>query len=99
MLRPGGRILVTAGREPQPPTPLWPLYTRVVSVVGFVISLATTAELAGAARAINVRLGGAGFAMTVNDVLTLEKTGQAHAMVESGQPGRIVIKVAAPGTG
>ena len=99
MLRPGGRILVTAGREPQPPTPLWPLYTRDVSVVGFVISLATTAELASAARAINARLGGAGFAMTVNDVLTLDKTGQAHAMVESGQPGRIVIKVAAPGTG
>jgi len=94
MLRPGGRILVTAGREPQPPTPLWPLYTRDITVVGFVISRASTADLADAARALNARLGGAGFAITVNDVLTLDETGQAHARVESGQPGRIVIRVA-----
>jgi len=95
MVRPGGRILITAGREPQPPAPLWPLYTRDVSVTGFVISRATTAELASAARAINARLD-AGFAINVTDVLPLDRTAEAHARVEAGQAGRIVITVPAP---
>jgi NADPH:quinone reductase-like Zn-dependent oxidoreductase len=95
MAAPGGRILITAGREPQPPTPLWPLYTNDISVTGFVISRAATAELAAAARAINDRLSsGADFALTISDVLPLDQTAQAHTRVESGESGRIVIKVA-----
>jgi NADPH:quinone reductase-like Zn-dependent oxidoreductase len=95
MVAPGGRILITAGRAPQPPTPLWPLYTNDISVSGFVISRAATAELAAAARAINGWLSsGADFGPVVSDVLPLEQTAQAHARVESGEPGRIVIKVA-----
>jgi len=46
----GGRILVTAGREPQADFPWWAFYTRALTVAGFVISLAT-AELAETARA------------------------------------------------
>jgi NADPH:quinone reductase-like Zn-dependent oxidoreductase len=97
MVRPGGRILVTAGRQPQPPTPWWPLYTRDISVIGFVISRATTAELADAARTINAHLTGPGFAVSVAGVLPLEETRQAHAEVESGRRGRLVIQVTAPG--
>ena len=93
MVKPGGRILVTAGREPQPPAPLWPLYTRDISVIGFVISRATAAELADTARCLNTCLGGSGFAIKVADVLTLDKTAKAHNVVESGQRGRIVIRV------
>ena len=95
MVRPGGQILITAGREPQPPTPLWPMYTADISVTGFVISRANTAELAAAARALNARLAGDGFAIDVADVLPLDKTAEAQARVESGQAGRIVIAVAA----
>jgi NADPH:quinone reductase-like Zn-dependent oxidoreductase len=96
MVKPGGRILVTAGPEAQPPTPLRPLYTQDIRVIGFVISRATVAELADAARGLNARLGGAGFAINVTDVLALDMTGEAHAAVESGHRGRIVIRVTPP---
>lgn len=95
MVAPGGRVLITAGRQPQPPTPLWPLYTNDISVTGFVISRATTAELAAAARAINARLSGGGdFGLAVGDVMPLDQMAQAHARVESGESRRIVIKIA-----
>ena len=94
LVRPGGRILVTAGKDAQPPTPLWPLYTRDLSVIGFVISRATAAELADAADAVNTHLADRGFGIAVADVLPLEQTAQAHKRVESGQRGRIVIRVA-----
>lgn len=94
LARPGGRIVVTAGREAQPPTPLWPLYSRDIAVLGFVINRATTAELADAAGAVSARLGGDGFCLSIAEVLPLEQTAQAHARVEAGQPGRIVISVA-----
>jgi NADPH:quinone reductase-like Zn-dependent oxidoreductase len=94
LVKPGGRILVTAGRDAQPPTPLWPLYTRDLSVVGFVISRATAGELADAADAINTHLADQDFGIAVADVVPLEQTAQAHKRVESGQRGRIVVRVA-----
>jgi NADPH:quinone reductase-like Zn-dependent oxidoreductase len=94
MMAAGGRILVTAGREPQPPTAWWPFYTRDLTVTGFVISLATAAELALAARAINRRLGGAGFGLRIAEALPLDQTARAHALVETGQPrGRVVLTI------
>ncbi|MBO0777038.1 MAG: zinc-binding dehydrogenase, partial [Actinobacteria bacterium] len=96
LVRPGGHILITAGREPQPPTALWPLYTRDVTVTGFVISRATVADLADAAGALNARLAAGGFPVQVADVLPLERTAGAHARVEAGQRGRIVVQVAQP---
>jgi NADPH:quinone reductase-like Zn-dependent oxidoreductase len=88
---PGGRILITAGRDPQPPASLWPLYTRDLTVTGFVISRATAADLADAAAAINARLANGGFGVDVSEVLPLARTAEAHARVEAGQPGRLVI--------
>ena len=90
----GGRILVTAGREPQPATPWWAFYTRDLTVTGFVISLATATELADAARAINRRLAGPGFAAQIAEVIPLAETARAHALVESGKArGRVVVAV------
>lgn len=92
----GGRILVTAGRGTQADFPWWAFYTRDLTVAGFVISLATAAELAGAARAINRRLAGPGFAVQVAEILPLGETARAHALVESGQAhGRVVVTVRA----
>jgi len=69
-------------------------YTRDLAVAGFVISLATAAELADAARAINRRLAGPGFAVQVAEILPLGETARAHALVESGQVhGRVVVTV------
>ncbi len=89
-----GRIVITAGREPQPSTPLWSLYTRDISVIGFVISLATVAELADAARAINRRIGGPGFATRIADAFPLTETAKAHTLVEAAPKGRVVIEIA-----
>ena len=91
LVRPGGVILVTAGRQPQPPTPLWPLYTRDISVIGFVISRATAADLAAAARTINASIAAGDIPVTIADVLALDRMAEAHARVESGQRGRIVV--------
>lgn len=90
----GGRILVTAGREPQADFPWWALYTRDLTVTGFVISLATAPELADAARAISRRLAGPGFAVRAAKIIPLAETARAHALVESGQAhGRVVVTV------
>jgi len=67
-------------------------YTRDLAVAGFVISLATAAELADAARAINRRLAGPGFAVRVAETVPLAQTARAHALVESGEArGRVVV--------
>jgi NADPH:quinone reductase-like Zn-dependent oxidoreductase len=93
MARPGGQVLIIAGRDTQPPTSLWPMYTKDLSVTGFVISRATSAELASAARGINAQLSLSGFEVDVRDVLPLERTAEAHARLEAGQTGRLVIQV------
>jgi NADPH:quinone reductase-like Zn-dependent oxidoreductase len=93
VMAPGGTIIVTAGREQQPPTALWQLYTNDVSVAGFVISRASTAELSAAARWINRRLAGPGFAVEVARRLPLSRTSEGHRLVELGTRGRVVIDV------
>jgi NADPH:quinone reductase-like Zn-dependent oxidoreductase len=92
-LRPGATIVVSAGRQAQPPTPLWPLYTNDITVTGFVISRAATNELADAARAINALLGGASSPVEVSHVVPLEETARAHQLVEDGVRGRVVIAI------
>ena len=90
----GGKIIVTAGAEPQPPgTSLLPIFTRDISVIGFVISLATTTELADAAHAINRHLASGGLTTTTASVIPLGKTAEAHALVESRQPARAIIQI------
>jgi hypothetical protein len=89
----GGKIIVTAGVEPQPPkTSLLPIFTRDISVIGFVISLATATELADAAQAINRQLASGGFT-TKADIMPLDKTAEAHALVESRRSARAVIRI------
>jgi NADPH:quinone reductase-like Zn-dependent oxidoreductase len=93
LVRPGGTIVVTAGREPQPPTPLWPFYTNDLSVVGFVISRATVADLADAARAVNDHLTAGGLGVEVAHVVPLADTARAHELVEYGVRGRVVVTI------
>jgi NADPH:quinone reductase-like Zn-dependent oxidoreductase len=92
-LRPGGTIVVTAGRRLQPPTSLWPLYTNDITVTGFVISRATVDDLAHAARAINSLLRRHGSPVEISTVVPLDETARAHQLVESRVRGRVVIAV------
>ena len=90
----GGKIIVTAGAEPQPPkTSLLPIFTRDISVIGFVISLATATELADAAQAINRHLASNGFTTKAAGTMPLSKTAEAHALVESRQSARAIIQI------
>jgi NADPH:quinone reductase-like Zn-dependent oxidoreductase len=90
----GGKIIVTAGVAPQPPqTLLQAVYTRDISVIGFVISLATATELADAAQAVNRHLASGSFTMKGTSVMPLDKTAEAHALVESRQSARAVIQI------
>lgn len=89
-----GKIIVTAGTEPQPPkTSLLPIFTRDISVIGFVISLAPATELADAAQAINRHLASGGFTRKTASIMPLGKTAEAHALVESRQSARAIIQI------
>jgi NADPH:quinone reductase-like Zn-dependent oxidoreductase len=90
----GGKIIVTAGTEPQPPsTSLLPIFTRDISVLGFVISLATAPELADAAQAINRHLANGGFTTKATGIMPLDKAAEAHALIESRRSARAIIQI------
>jgi NADPH:quinone reductase-like Zn-dependent oxidoreductase len=90
----GGKIMVTTGVGPQPPgTSLLPILARDISVIGFVISLATATELREAARAINRRLANGGFNTRATDTLSLDKTAEAHTLVEAHRSARAIIRI------
>lgn len=80
-----GRIILMAGMSARPALPVGPLYTRDGSILGFVISRASTAELADAATSINELLAQRAFAPRKMDVLPLSSAPDAHRRLESGQ--------------
>ncbi|MDF5752896.1 NADPH:quinone reductase [Spongiactinospora sp. TRM90649] len=86
-----GRVLVMAGLGGDPaPLDAGPLYVHDRSIIGFVISLATTEELAEAAEWINAELT-AGLRLGTR-VMNLERAREAHEAVESGtRDGRRLI--------
>ena len=92
VIAPRGRIVVTAGLQPQDGVDLWSLYTRDVRVIGFVISLASLSDLAMAAATINRRLAGPGLEVNVVHELGLAETARGHELVEAGTRGRVVIR-------
>jgi NADPH:quinone reductase-like Zn-dependent oxidoreductase len=80
-----GRIVLLAGARTRPVLPAGQLYMHDRSIIGFVISHATTAELAEAAKAIN-RLLVAG-RLRPRDVETapLSAAAEVHARLERGE--------------
>lgn len=93
LLADGARVLVTAASDPHINLPVRELYARDVRVLGFVLSKASVADLAAAARVINHRLAGDGLATRVADTLPLEDTAEAHRRIEQGRVrGRLVVR-------
>lgn len=90
----GGRVLLTAAATAmQTSLPVPSLYTRDVSLRGFVISRATTTQLADAARLINDMLVEKSLPIRISDVLPLAATAHVHAQLEAGQvTGRILLR-------
>jgi NADPH:quinone reductase-like Zn-dependent oxidoreductase len=83
VLKPGGRMLVTAARRPVT-VALAPLYTHNVTIDGFVISRASAAEFAQAAELINAMLGTGALSTRITRRLPLAQAAQAHRLMEDG---------------
>lgn len=92
----GGRLVVVAGMTARAAFTLGELYLKDASLLGFVISNASVADLAEAARAINAAVAAGGLKVRPPQVLALEEAAAAHARMESGEAGagRLVLRVA-----
>jgi NADPH:quinone reductase-like Zn-dependent oxidoreductase len=89
-----GRLVLLAGGGQRLTLPVGPLYTHDRRILGFVISLAGTGELAEAAAALNRRLAAGELPVRVHDIWPLERAAEAHQAVERGLRGRLVLRVA-----
>jgi NADPH:quinone reductase-like Zn-dependent oxidoreductase len=89
----GGRVLLSAVTgEPDPPLPVGPLYTRDVSLLGFVISRASVSDLARAAELVNELLVAGRLTARITEVLPLSAAAEAHRRMEAGEvEGRILL--------
>ncbi|MGW3176256.1 NADPH:quinone reductase [Streptomyces sp. NPDC001153] len=87
-----GRVVLLAGARTRPVLPAGALYMNDRSVVGFVISHATSDELAGAAAYINDLLGRGALRPRGIEVLPLSAAADVHARMEKGElHGRRVV--------
>lgn len=94
MLAPGGRIVLLAGTRTRPVLPAGELYLKDGSIVGFVISRATSAELAEAAVDINRLLAAGLLRPRALRTLSLADAAEAHRLLEDGgaRGRRLVLK-------
>ncbi|GAB2331881.1 zinc-binding dehydrogenase [Streptomyces variabilis] len=92
-----GRIVLLAGARSVPHLPAGPLYMKDGSIVGFVISHATAAELSEAARAINRLLANGRLLPRAVDARPLSAASEAHRRMERGElrGKRLVLEVRA----
>ena len=89
----GGRILLTAAPSMAPLLSVTTLYTKDVSLLGFVISRASLGDLTAAAEMINGMLQAGLLTARVSDVLPLSDTADVHARLEAGQiVGRVLLR-------
>ncbi|PZT74851.1 MULTISPECIES: NADPH:quinone reductase [unclassified Streptomyces] len=87
-----GRIVLLAGARSRPVLPAGPLYMKGGSVVGFVISHASTAELADAARTINRLLAAGMLRPRFLEKAPLADAARSHRRIEDGElHGRRVV--------
>lgn len=89
---PGARVLITAAADALTELPLGRLYTKDVSLLGFVMSRATSDQLARAARGLLPFFEAGALTTEITEVLPVSEAARAHAMMESGEVrGRIVL--------
>jgi NADPH:quinone reductase-like Zn-dependent oxidoreductase len=94
LLAHSARIVLMAARDARPVLPVGAVYTRDISLRGFIISKASVSDLAAAAQLINRLLPQDILRVRVAEVMSLADAAQAHRMVESRQvKGRIVLRV------
>ncbi|TXC99722.1 NADPH:quinone reductase [Streptomyces sp. ISID311] len=84
-LAPRGRIVLLAGARTHPVLPAGALYMKDGSIRGFVISRATTAELAEAADTLNQLLPTGRLRARRTETLLLPAAAEAHRRMEAGE--------------
>ncbi|MYU20812.1 zinc-binding dehydrogenase [Streptomyces sp. SID8352] len=88
-----GRAVLLAGMRTRPELPVGPLYLKDCSVHGFAISHAGTAELAGAAAAINRLTAEKALSVRAVETLPLREAAAAHRRLEDGGVrGKLVLR-------
>lgn len=85
LLAPRGRIVLLAGVRSRPVLPVGPLYMKDCSILGFVISHATSGELAEASRTINRLLARGLLRPRSTEVLPLSAAADVHRRMEAGE--------------
>ncbi|WP_036322738.1 NADPH:quinone reductase [Microbispora sp. ATCC PTA-5024] len=85
LLAPRGRIVLLAGAASRPVLPAGQLYMKDGSIRGFVISHATSAELAEAAAALNRLLAAGRLRPRSTESLPLSEAAAAHRRMENGE--------------
>ncbi|MEV0218302.1 NADPH:quinone reductase [Streptomyces sp. NPDC050704] len=95
LLARGGRVILMAGLRTRAVLPVGAVYTRDISLRGFVISNASTADLAEAAEDINRELARGRLTGRIRARLPLTEAARSHRLLEgregAGAPGRIVL--------
>lgn len=95
VLADGARIVVMSGFQGRPVLPVGELYTRDISIHGFVISKASPGDLRAAAKVINTLLAADRLRTRVGVRLPLSEAARAHRLQETRGPdrprGRIVV--------
>jgi NADPH2:quinone reductase len=99
MLGDGGRMVLMAGRDARPAFPVGPFYVKGCRLFGFAMFKASAARQAAAAADINRWLADGRLRPSIDRVLPLERTSEAHAIQEAatihksgGLAGKIVIE-------
>jgi NADPH:quinone reductase-like Zn-dependent oxidoreductase len=95
LLAGGGRLVLMAAMSARPTLPVGAVYTRDISLRGFVISNASVADLATAARTINTLLDAHRLQSRIGARLPLRDAARAHQLLEGPAsdrpPGRILV--------
>ncbi|MDT0345793.1 NADPH:quinone reductase [Streptomyces litchfieldiae] len=84
LLAPRGRIVLLAGVAARPVLPVGPFYMKDATIHGFVISHATTAELADAATVLNRLLAAGRLRPRRTERVPLSQLAEAHRRMEKG---------------
>lgn len=93
VVTPRARVLLTAAATSHSQLPVAQLYTRDVTLHGFLISRAAVEDLAAAATLINTMLSAGELSARIAEVLPLTATAQAHARLEAGKvDGRLLLR-------
>lgn len=92
LVRPGGRVLLTAAASQVAELPVAELYTRDVSIHAFVISRAHVEDLAAAAARINGLVAAGALTARISEIVPLAAATDVHARLDVGRiDGRVLL--------